>query len=243
MSSKLIRNHVLLASIAFNFSIFLKPPTAIAAKIDDAKSTLAIVTEKEGVASALAHRHIIVATRWSSKLDLKLNGKGSIESGSAEISIPVADLVVDSPEAAKGILSILSAGNIWDASKHNLSPENSAKVRENMLAESQLDAAKSPRIESQGVITSCRERESHSFVCILDLTVTIKGRSVKRSLQINLNSNDGEWRADFLGRFKFTEFDIKPYTALLGAIAVSNEFVLAGKLVARDEGVIRDGKK
>ena len=95
MSLKSIRNHMLLALLAVQLAGYFGHSSAIAAKIDDTRSTLAIVTDKEGLASALAHRHIIVASKWSSKLDLKLNGAGIVESGIAFISIPVAELIVD----------------------------------------------------------------------------------------------------------------------------------------------------
>jgi hypothetical protein len=205
------------------------------ASITTAKSTLAIVTQKEGIASGLAHRHIIVGAKWSATLDLKKSASANqIESGTATISIPSAELIVDSPEAAKGIIDVLKAGKIWDPASDKLSPENAEKVRENMVVDSQLAIAKFPVIEGRGSFSSCRKLSDAVTECALDLSLKVRDRNVSKRIPVTVTNQGGELSADFLGKFKFTEFGIKPYTAMMGAIAVSDEFVLAGKLIAQE---------
>jgi hypothetical protein len=233
ISNKFVRRikiFALLSACMMGQSLMAAPAT-----VAISKSTLAIVTQKEGIASGLAHRHIIVAAKWIASLDLK-NGVATnhLESGTAKISIPSADLIVDSPDAAQGIVEVLKSGKIWDPSSDKLSPENAEKVRENMLVDSQLAASKFPVIQGSGAFTDCKKSSDLLTECTLELTLKVRDRTVTKTLPLSLKNQDGEWTADFLGKFKFSEFGIKPYTALMGAIAVTDEFVLACRLAAKE---------
>jgi hypothetical protein len=205
----------------------------LGATIDISKSSLTIVTEKEGLASGLAHRHIIAAAKWTSTLDLKVDSTGAIEGGTATVSIPAAALIVDSPEAAKPIMGLLKEGKIWDSEKDSLSPKNADDVKENMIVESQLYVAKYPLIEGRGTLKSCQKSSASDTICSLDLTVKVRDQSVTKNVAVLIRSENSGQVAEFISRFKFTDFGIKPYTAMLGAIAVSDEFVLATRLVSQ----------
>ena len=201
------------------------------------KSSLAILTEKEGVAAALAHRHIIVATNWTAELRIdrkveKVASLAAITSGSATISLPVKDLIVDSPDAAAGIVGFLGELKLWNPKDDRLEPGNAKKVRENMLDESQLDVAKYPNIEGSGRFSSCQAINESSTGCSLELTLKIHGRVVTKTLPLVIRHSGGELIAEFSGSFAFSEFGIKPYTALMGAIAVKDVFTLASRIVA-----------
>ncbi len=201
------------------------------------KSSLAILTEKEGVAAALAHRHIIVATNWTAELRIdrkveKMASLAAITSGSATILIPVKDLIVDSPDASAGIVGFLGELKLWNPKDDRLEPGNAKKVRENMLDESQLDVAKYPNIEGSGRFSSCQAVNESSTRCSLELTLKIRGRVVTKKLPLVIRYSGGELIAEFSGSFAFSEFGIKPYTALMGAIAVKDGFTLASRIVA-----------
>lgn len=204
--------------------------SAAAASIDLNRSRLAIVTQKEGIASGFAHRHIIVAENWLGQVDRKANASGRLEKASAVVSLPVASLVVDSNEASRDLINLLTDAKVWSLSEDSLSPENSAKVRQNMLDDSQLGAEKYPTIEGEGTIHSCRHTLEGSSNCTLDLRLRVRGRDASKSVSVAVKKIGDSEVAEFLAKFKFSDFSIKPYSALMGAIAVSDEFVLVARI-------------
>lgn len=214
------------------------PSIAGAQSLQVGQSKLAILTDKEGLASALAHRHIIVASNWSGSVQLKYQGDKpsdaltSIESGSAKIEIPVKDLVVDSPDAAQGITEIFTKAQLWNAKTDKLEPGNAETVRENMLADSQLNASRFAKIEGSGKFESCQKIADSQLQCLMQLTVTVRDKAVIKSLPVTISGSGKDLNAEFTAKLKFSEFGIKAYTAMLGAIAVKDEFVLAGRLIA-----------
>ena len=236
-----IRLMFLITSILIGLiGVFCSSLQVLAANLDIAKSNLVILTEKEGIASALAHRHIIAASNWTGVLELKKQTDkvaGSIptlESGSANIVIRTKDLVVDSPEAAAGIISLLGETKRWDPNKDKLEPGNADSVRENMLAESQLDAQHFPKIEGFGRFSDCKKNGELKLKCSLESTLKVRDRSVVRQMTVSIKNADKELVVEFIGEFRFSEFGIRPYKAMLGAIAVTDEFILAGKIVASE---------
>ena len=129
-------------------------------------------------------------------------------------------------------MGLLSELKLWNLKNDRLEPGNAEKVRENMLDESQLDMAKYPNIEGSGRFTSCQVVSEQSTRCSLELTLKIRGRVVTKTLPLVIRRSGSELIAEFSGSFAFSEFGIKPYTALMGAIAVKDGFTLASRIVA-----------
>ena len=202
-------------------------------QVDQSASTFAIVTGKEGLGSGLAHRHIIVAKDISGAVKListKHNAQTVITGGSAEVSFPVSRLSVDQANEAAPAMRLFSDAGFWNAAADKIEPKNSETVRDNMLDESQLDAARAPVIKGSGILSGCLSQESQLTVCTLALTVTVKSKSVTKSVPVKLTGADGSLTAVFTAPFTFTEFGIKPYSAMFGAIRVSDAFTLGAVL-------------
>lgn len=203
-----------------------------------AKSSLAVVTDKEGVASGLAHRHIVVAREWTASLNLIGNPDGVKASvlpwigGSAEIEIPVKKLLADDAAGAEPIKNLLIEHGIWSATNDHLEPSNQAKVTENMLDESQLNSEAFPKISGSGSFDACQNTAPGVEICKLKLSVTIRGKTITKQIDLTLNLDPSGTTANFMTPIKFTEFGITPYSAMLGAIRVSDQFRLAGSLRA-----------
>jgi hypothetical protein len=206
---------------------------AVDLAVDSAQTRLAIVTGKEGLASGLAHRHIIVARNVVGRI--KVTGSPAlsavtIKSAVADIEFAVDQMAVDLEEEAKSIIPSLVSAGVWDQGKDKIEPSNSEKVRENMLAESQLDAKKFSKISGHGELSACQAVSSSEARCSLALTFAIKGGAVKRDLQVKLTGAGKSLEASFVVPMKFTDFGIKPYSAMMGAIRVSDEMFISGMI-------------
>jgi hypothetical protein len=229
--------HWLIKAAIFFIAISVK--TSFAASIQAQESTLSILTDKTGLASGLAHRHIITASKWSGTIQLnnaagaKGNGFGELISGDATITIPVKDLIVDSPEASQGIIGVFTTAGHWSAASDKLEPANAEKIRVNMLDESQLAAEKFPTIEGVGKFSGCAVNGALT-TCQLQLVLKIHGQSVTKTVPVTMTQSGGRIAAQIFVPLRFSEFGIKAYTAMLGAIAVKDEFFLGANLLATE---------
>ncbi len=231
-----MKNFMLFLALVFLQMNHTGPLLADTAKLVSAASSLAMVTRKEGVASGLAHRHIVVARDWTVVLNLTPNSdaaKLAIQpwiGGTADIDLPVKQLLADDVAGSELIRGLLMERKVWDAENDRLEPSNQAKVTENMLASSQLDAERFPKISGNGSFSDCQASDDGTSQCKLKLTLRIHDKSVSKSVDLTLIQNGKNTTAKFILPLKFTDFGIKPYSAMLGAIRVSDEFVLAGIL-------------
>ena len=214
------------------------PAAAPAPQMVAKKSSFAVVTGREGMASGLAHRHIVVASEPSVSLmmtfpqDAAKSNPQLPTGGSADIKINVKSLIVDDVDASEQIRGLLVEHGVWNATADHVEPSVREKVTANMQDESQLDAEHFPTITGSGTFTDCQQASALAAVCKLHLTVTIHGTPVTKDLDLKLSRDSAGMTGQFAGAFKFTEFGIKPYSAMLGAIRVSDEFSLAAILRA-----------
>jgi polyisoprenoid-binding protein YceI len=63
-----------------------------------------------------------------------------------------------------------------------------------------------------------------SFAKKADVSVTVHGQTVKRSFAANVNLQGQELTVEAAADFKFSEFGIKPYKALMGALGNDDKF-------------------
>lgn len=201
------------------------------------KSSFAVVTGREGVASGLAHRHIVVASDPAVSLNLTIPGEAKSApqlptGGSADIKVKVKSLIVDDVNASEQIRGLLVEHGVWNATADHVEPSVREKVTENMFDKSQLDEEHFPTISGTGTFADCQASAAQVATCKLHLTVTIHGTAVSKDLDLKLSRDAEGTTGQFVGAFKFTEFGIKPYSAMLGAIRVSDEFSLAAILRA-----------
>jgi hypothetical protein len=199
-------------------------------QVDGAKTKLAIVTGKEGIASGFAHRHIIVARGVSGHVELsgsKDQSATQIKSAIADVEFLVDQMAVDSVADAAGIIPMLVSAGVWNESEDKIEPSNGEQVRKNMLAESQLDGKRFPKIMGHGVLSQCQAVGPDESQCSLSLTLTIKGASVKRDLQAKLMGRGSQLEAQFSAPMKFSDFGMTAYSAMMGAIRVSDAILIA----------------
>lgn len=192
-------------------------------RIDEAESLLAVLTHRAGFAARLAHNHLIAASRYS--LEVRFDPAHPAQS-SASFAMNVADLVVDDPELHGKWYPRLEALGLLDEPFKEISEKDRNKIRGSMLGESQLDAEAHPRIECR--VREISERPATSgdttFPVHATLELTIRGRTISRAVPARYAHDGKSLKIETAGVFRFTEFGIKPYSAMLGAVKNRDEF-------------------
>lgn len=197
--------------------------------IDTNASLVAVVTHKEGLASGLAHEHLIVAPIEA--IDLRFD-PSEPETAAVGMDFEVMDLEVDDPERQQLWQQVLIETGVLAEPFADLSPKDRRKIRQSMLGPKQLDAEAHPtiradvdRVRSDGGEASAR------------LVFEVRGQSVERVVSFDAPLVDeGTLRITLTERFRFSDFGIRPYSALLGAIRVADEFDVVVRVVATVDG-------
>ena len=109
---------------------------------------------------------------------------------------------------------------------HTLSGQEQ-KVKENMLSDGQLDAAKFPTMRF--VATKFFREESGALQCIGQLT--LHGVTKEVVFPVTVKTGDRVMEGDAKLRFKTSDFGVKPYSAALGLIKNRDEVELVLHLV------------
>jgi YceI-like domain len=208
-------------------------------QIKNSDSLFAIVTQKEGVASGLAHDHLIVASQYDANLNLE--GE-NIASGTFEIKIPVSGLVVDAPEMQQKWTPKIQELSVHKENFAALSESDRKKITDNMLDKSQLNAQQFPSIQAKIVSLKKAEGElvtahkggskATSANYSAEVSFEIKGKTVVKTVPAKVQLTGSELKVTTVVPLSFTEFGIKPYSALLGAIRNGNNFHLVVDFVA-----------
>jgi polyisoprenoid-binding protein YceI len=182
--------------------------------IDAHASSLQVLLRRRGLFSALAHDHVLVAQGFAGRVSVD---PADLSRSALQVTIPVASLQVDPPEARK---ALGLEGTLDDADR--------AKVRESMLAPDQLDAARSPRV------TATLAGVSGQLPALV-LAVRVRIREVERLLSIpaQVELAGDELHASGEASLLQSVFGIVPYSTLLGAVAVQDRVVVRFRIVAR----------
>jgi polyisoprenoid-binding protein YceI len=184
--------------------------------IDPHASGVQVLLARSGPLSAFAHDHVLVADGFAGGVALD---PGDLSSAALQVTFPVASLIVDPPEARA------AAG--LDGS---LSEKDRASIRATLLSAGQLDAERFPRVVAtlEGVSGTLPD-------LLLALRVRVREAEQVLSVPVRVEATPDGLRAS--GEFTFLQsaFGIRPYRALLGAIAVEDEARVRFDIVARVE--------
>ena len=191
--------------------------------LDPERSVLAVLTHKAGIASGLAHDHLITAPLDALRL---MFDPATPEATHVTLELAVDRLEIDHFAARakwKGRLRELGAG------PEKLDPvteEDRVKVREAMLGKSQLDAAGSPRLTAELVKLEKAGGMKPPFDGRATIRLAIRGKTVERAIPATWRVEGSGFVVEALGEFRFTEFGIRPYSAALGAVKNDDLFHL-----------------
>jgi hypothetical protein len=201
-------------------------------RIDPERSLFAVLTHRAGFASGLAHDHLIVARGAETSLGFD---PADPSSASFRFSVPVLSLDVDpTAERATWAPRLVELGALSD-DLPEVPSDDRAKVRESMLGSRQLNAEQFPTIAAE-LVGLERRGEAGARVALgwnATVRVSLHGRTIEKAVPVRWEMVDGELTAEALGELRFTEFDIAPYSAVLGAVKNADLFHLFVRIVAR----------
>jgi len=201
-------------------------------RIDPGASLFAVLTHRAGFASGLAHDHLVVARGAEASLAFD---PGDPAAATFRFSVPALSLDVD-PAAERAALAprLVELGAL-PGELPAVDDDDRADVRESMLGPRQLHAEQFPTISAELVALERRGAAGARVALGWNATVRVSlhGRTVEKAVPVRWEVADGVLTAEALGEYRFTEFAIEPYSAMLGAVKNADLFHLYVKLVAR----------
>ena len=217
--------------LALTLSAALSIASAGAAEwqVDPAKSVLAVLTHKAGIASGLAHDHLVTAPVAGLALSFD---SAAPEATRAALVVAVEALEIDHFAARRAYQARLQELGFGPATLAPVADSDRKKVRQAMLGESQLDALNFPEIRAEllSLVRAAAPRSAFDWTAKLRLSV--HGKSVERDLAARFTLAGGQLTAEAWGEFRFSEFGIEPYSAALGAVKNEDRFHLYLALAA-----------
>ena len=199
--------------------------------VDLPESVFAVVVHKAGVAARFAHNHLVYPRDYAATLSID---GADATTAKFELRFPVSRLEVDAPEAhAKWYPGIEKAG-ILDKPFGALDEGDRETIAEHMRAKDQLDAAQYTEISAKiaKVRTEASTRGKQSYTHMATVALTVRGKTVERDCPVSIAIAGENAAVDATGAFTFSEFGIKPYSALMGAVKNSDEFHVFVHVVA-----------
>ncbi len=182
-------------------------------------SIFAVVTHKGGLLKGAAHNHFVYAGEYHVRLDVDLDDPSSLE---FEITLPSEGLVVDDAAVSAEWFPRLQAHGVLEEAFSEISEGNREKIRKSMLGKSQLNAKKHENISAKVLKVAPMVHDDFNYE--LTLAVTILGKTVEKPVFAKIEAVDGVLKLEAVGVLKFTDFGIKPYSAMLGSVSNKDEF-------------------
>lgn len=216
----------------FAAAVAAAPAQGAAYRIDTAQSTFAVLTHKAGIASGLAHDHLIVAREPKVTFDFD---REHPEATKFDFVVAVDALEVDAPAARAALEGRLRELGLQKDGLPAVPESDRKKVRAAMLGESQLDGARFPEIRAEvlGLERATTATTGGEGAWNLALRVTIRGRTLERNLAVSWSEKEGTLAAETFAELHFKDFGIEPYSTMLGAIRNDDRFHLYVSVVAR----------
>lgn len=182
------------------------PSGPVTYKIDASKGFLYVQVFKdpETLGAGLSHDHVIRATGYTGSVSWDPTNAASC---AVELVVPVKQLQVDADDMRKKV----GYDTMLDASQRE-------DVTENMLSETQLDAAKYPTISFKA--TKCEGSGS-----AVKVTGNFTMHGVTKTITVPMNIAADGAKITAKGSFKVlqSDFGFQPYSALLGQLKNKNE--------------------
>jgi len=208
---------------------------AAAWRVDPDRSTFAVLVHRAGIASNLAHDHLIVARAPECELDFD---PVAPEVTRFAFGQAVLALDVDPPAERQRLAPRLAQLGALSGGLPAIPDEDRRKIRAAMLDARQLFAERFPEIRGELVGVERRGSSDASRVALgwsARLRVVLRGETAETTAPLRWELVDGELVAEALAELRFSDFRIEPYSAALGAVRNADRFHLYVELVARPE--------
>ncbi|WP_372369304.1 hypothetical protein [Candidatus Uabimicrobium sp. HlEnr_7] len=200
--------------------------------VDSSKSLLSVLVQKAGVASYLAHNHLVYAYKFDTTLNYDHRDQNQT---TFSTKIKTNNLYADYQPLSEKWYPTFKKLGILSEKFTKLSDSDRKKVRINMQSSSQLDSKNHSHISAKVVEIKNKETKigEVTFTKMVKLSLTIKGKTITKEIPGNMILKDNVLSVKVLGKYKFSEFGITPYSALLGAIRNKDDFHLYVSLHAK----------
>jgi len=195
------------------------------------QSVFAVVTHKGGFAAGAAHNHVVVASRYETRFWIE---ESKPLSARFQMELATEDLVVDDPAHRQKWYPRFEALAILDEPFKEMSEKDRAKIRETMLSKKQLEASAFPEITArvEEVVAKSSTLGNVELPYRVMLRLNVHGREVVEPVAARYERDGEKVLIEAVGIFRFEDFGIKPYSAMLGAVKNKNEFHIYVTVVA-----------
>jgi polyisoprenoid-binding protein YceI len=194
----------------------LSSPGAVAAEyqLRPEQSELVVLVFKTGFASALAHDHVVRATRFSGTIS---GDPSNPVSAVVRVTVPVEGLAADEPEVRRqhGLATTLDEAD-------------RREIQMTMLGEAQLHAAAYPDIGFRSVAVEPRAPTEY----LLTGDFTLHGATRRISFPVRAHLAGDVLRATGSFEFNQSDFGITPLSRFLGAVRNQDRVRILFDLVA-----------
>jgi polyisoprenoid-binding protein YceI len=182
--------------------------------VDRDRSEFVVTLSKGGIAAALAHNHAIRATEFTGEA---VFDPANLGSAMLRVRAQTGSLVADEPDVRRRYGLSRSIGE-----------RDRRKIQETMLSASQMNAAKYPTMEFRS--TSVEKRPEGQYLVTGNLSIHGVERPV--AFAVTLEEEDGALRGRATITFRQSDYGIKPYSAMLGAVRNKDEAILNVEIFA-----------
>ncbi len=196
-------------------------------QVDAEGSDIRLMIHRAGALSWLGHSHVVSV----GQLDGTIYVHPNLERSHFELVIPVQGLIVDDP---------LLRRQEGDEFSTRLSESDIAGTRSNMLGKRVLDAQRYPivRLTGTGPIGDGPE-------FMLGFTMEVLGNVVEMRIPLNLRLDGNSLEATGAFQLSHSNLGIRPFSGLLGALRVADEFNFKFRIralrIQTKQGISEDG--
>jgi len=189
-------------------------PGATNYRIDPQASALHILVYRGGTFAKLGHNHVMSSKSLTGRVWMQPQFAAS----GFELSFPVADLIVDDPDARR------AAGSDFPP---DIPAADKEGTRKNMLRAEVLDGERYPRVE-------VKSAKVGGSLQAPQVTARITIKDASRDVVVPVSAAVNGDRLTASGEFEIlqTDFGIKPFSIALGALEVKDRLLVRFKLVA-----------
>ena len=198
--------------------------------LDREASVFAVVTHKAGVAAKLAHNHLVVAKDYTLDGDFDPSNPAATR---FRLEVASEALTVDDAALQAKWQDRILELEILDEAFGELKDSDRKKIRKSMLSKGQLNVEKYPSLSAE--VLDIQRTKDGEFPFTVKLAVAIVGQTVNADLAGKMTEPADKQGEGFIleayGQLLFSDFGIKPYSAMLGAVRNDDPFHIYVHLV------------
>ncbi len=171
----------------------------------DSRLYVQVYHDRDTIASGFAHDHVIRAGKMVGEVSFDPQQPKACR---LTLDVPARALVVDAPAMRRKV-----------GYKKMLDKGDRQTVRDHMLEDDQLDAAEHPTLQFSA--SDCQPITGKQDLYNVHLAVTVRGKTKTKTVPVRIRARGGVLDAKSAFNMKHSDFGMKPYSALLGAVQVS----------------------